>query len=127
MKPQYIKQRPYASKVAGTPISSEFDLDALNYTFSFIPFTSDETTKLQEEGYSVSDKFASVTEIFVPYFHFGGKPLNIQTNVGECDYDEEKQTLYHHYNRKEESIDSVTISIGVVNNEVKSGSPCMIM
>lgn len=82
---------------------------------------------MQEEGYSTSDKLASVTEIFVPYFHFGGKPLEIQTNAGECDYNEEKQTLYHHYSRKEESINPVTISIGVVNENIQSVSACNIM
>ncbi|KAF1806066.1 glycoside hydrolase superfamily [Mucor lusitanicus] len=119
--------RPYASKVAGTPTSSEFDLDNQKYTFSFIPFTSEEISKLQQEGYSTSDKLASVTEIFVPYFHFGGKPLEIQTNAGECDYNEEKQTLYHYYNRKEGATDTVTISISVVNNNTQSVSACSIM
>jgi len=102
-------------------------LDDLKYTFSFIPFTSEEISKLQEEGYSTSDKLANVTEIFVPYFHFGGKPLITQANAGECEYDEEKQTLYHYYNRKEEAIGNVTISIRVVDDSTQSTSACTIM
>jgi hypothetical protein len=85
----------------------------------------------QKEGYNTLDRNACVTEIFVPYFHFGNKPLNIQTNVGECEYDQEKQTLYHYYERKSElPIDSITISLGVLtdnNTAASNGYSCNLM
>lgn len=121
----FIIKRPYASKIAGTPIESEFDLDNVKYTFSFIPFTKAQLDKQVEERYNTSDKNACTTEIFVPYFHYGGKPLNIQVNVGECDYDEEKQTLYHNYDR--ESVqDNTTITIQLATLKQEQ-SNCNIM
>ncbi|KAI9480657.1 MAG: glycoside hydrolase superfamily [Benjaminiella poitrasii] len=104
--------RPYASKIAGTPVSSEFDLDKLSYTFSFIPFTS-------EEGFDLRNRNACTTEIFVPHFHFGGGPVSIQVNFGECDYNGDKQTLYHYYDPEEKSkdINRITITIVSLNND----------
>ncbi|KAI9364048.1 glycoside hydrolase superfamily [Pilaira anomala] len=119
--------RPYASKVAGTPIESEFDLQNIKYTFSFIPFTKEQQTQLKQENYNLIDNTACTTEVFVPYFHFGGKALNIQVNEGECEYDEEKQTLYHTYNRDTMPDNTViTLQLGILNNEQPSTS-CIVM
>jgi hypothetical protein len=120
-------KRPYASKVAGIPIESEFDLDNVKYTFSFIPFTKDQHDQLEQADYNLEDRNACITEIFVPYFHFGGKPLNIQTNIGDCDYDEEKQTLYHSFDRTSIVENTkITIQLDVLNNNNTSTS-CNIM
>jgi hypothetical protein len=87
----------------------------------------------QKDGYNTLDRNACVTEIFVPYFHFGGKPLSIQVNVGECEYDEEKQTFYHFYERKSElPIDLITISLGVLTDTntaaaASNGYSCNLM
>lgn len=82
-----------------------------------------ELDQQQKEGYNTLDRNACVTELFVPYFHFGGKPLNIQTNVGECEYDEDKQTLYHYYERKSElPIDSIMISLGVLTDDNRTAA-----
>lgn len=128
-----MKQRPYASKIAGTPIASEFDLDNVKYTFSFIPFTKQQLEQQQQQSYNILDRNASTTEIFVPYFHFGGKALNIQVNLGECDYDEEKQTLYHYYDRKSsDNLEGTIIAIqlsclnAAANGAANNGS-CSIM
>lgn len=120
-------QRPYASKIAGTPIESEFDLDNVHYTFSFIPFSKDQLQQQQQEKYDILDRVACTTEIFVPYFHFGCKPLNIQVNIGECDYNEDKQTLYHYYERDSIKAEDtvITIQLGVVKES--QGSSCTIM
>ncbi|RCH84405.1 hypothetical protein CU097_003586 [Rhizopus azygosporus] len=91
--------RPYAVKVAGTPVSAEFNLDTLQYTFSFIPHGNTEHSK--------------VTEIFVPYLHYGNKTINTKVNFGECYYDEEKQALYHYY-KSDEAPKQVTIELGVI-------------
>ncbi|KAL4208440.1 glycoside hydrolase [Rhizopus microsporus] len=91
--------RPYAVKVAGTPVSAEFNLDTLQYTFSFIPHGNTEYSK--------------VTEIFVPYLHYGNKTIDTKVNFGECYYDEEKQTLYHYY-KSDEAPKQVTIELGVI-------------
>lgn len=71
------------------------------------------------------DRNACTTEIFVPYFHFGGKPLNIQVNVGECDYNEEKQTLYHTYDR-DTMVDNTVITISL-STCMDQPSSCTIM
>ncbi|KAI7892581.1 glycoside hydrolase superfamily [Mucor mucedo] len=118
--------RPYASKIAGTPTGSEFDLDKTQYTFSFTPFTQEQQDKLQEEGYDVSDKMACTTEIFVPYFHYGGKALKIQANLGECEYNEEKQTLYHTFDRSTIAKDAtITIQLEILESQEKSS--CSVM
>ncbi|KAI8977320.1 glycoside hydrolase superfamily [Mycotypha africana] len=100
--------RPYAVKTAGIPISSEFNMDKLSYTFSFKPFTS-----------SNSESHSFITEFFVPYFHFGGQSLTIKISRGEFDYQEENQTLYHTY-EPTASESSITISLEV-RQEIKRG------
>lgn len=77
----------------------------------------------------MEDRNACTTEIFVPYFHFGAKPLNIQVNFGECDYDEEKQTLYHSYDRGTIADDTiVTIQLGILKQDASNGgTSCSIM
>lgn len=99
----------------------------IEYTFSFIPFTKEQQTQLKQENYNLIDNTACTTEVFVPYFHFGGKALNIQVNEGECEYDEEKQTLYHTYNRDTMPDNTViTLQLGILNNEQPSTS-CIVM
>lgn len=68
---------------------------------------------------------ACTTDIFVPYFHYGGKALKIQANLGDCDYNEEKQTLYHTYDRSAVDGSTITIQLGIVDNE--ESSSCSIM
>ncbi|KAI8049419.1 glycoside hydrolase superfamily [Gilbertella persicaria] len=120
--------RPYASKVAGMPVSSVFDIDTLCYTFSFIPFTPEQLDTLNHHGYQTSNRMACVTEIFVPFFHFGDKRLNIEATHGQCEYEQEKQTLYHTYQQVSEPI---TITLSVVNQtpspSSSSSSLCHVM
>lgn len=69
---------------------------------------------------------ACTTEIFVPYFHYGGKALKIQANLGECEYNEEKQTLYHTYDRSTiENDATITIQLEILESEEKSS--CNVM
>ncbi|KAI8980242.1 glycoside hydrolase superfamily [Pilobolus umbonatus] len=106
--------RPYASKIAGIPTFSEFDLAQLQYTFIFTPFTEEEA-KQMEVKYQSSHDMACVTEIFVPYFHFGNQLLDISVNVGECEYNQTKQTLYHSYSRTEiEPNQSIKIQLSLL-------------
>ncbi|KAI7897948.1 glycoside hydrolase superfamily [Cokeromyces recurvatus] len=98
--------RPYASKIAGTPVLSEFNLEKLSYTFSFIPHA---TENQEQKG--------CLTEIFVPHFHYGDQPVSYEANIGECDYNRDKQTLYHSYNPEAILVNSIiTITIKVLNH-----------
>ena len=118
-------QRPYACKIAGTPVHSEFDLDSVCYTFSFLPFTAQERqVQKEQKGYEALDKMAYTTELFVPFFHFGGKELKIEATSGECVYDEDRQTLYHTYDDQINS--NITITLSVLNHTVPQGH-CSIM
>ncbi|KAG0741736.1 hypothetical protein G6F57_005927 [Rhizopus arrhizus] len=101
--------RPYAAKVAGTPVSAEFNIDTLQYTFSFIPDCKGSTT----------------TEIFVPYFHYGNKTIKTDISFGRCSYIEEFQTLYHQYELNEPLPKLVTITMGVLTAE--SANSCNVI
>ncbi|KAI9260260.1 glycoside hydrolase superfamily [Sporodiniella umbellata] len=104
--------RPYAAKVAGTPMSAEFNLDTLQYTFTFVP-------------HEMNTKHSTVTEVFVPHFHYGNKTLRSNSNFGECTYKEEKQTLLHKYDCSLSPPSLVTISLGVTGTDVPYS--CSIM
>lgn len=66
-----------------------------------------------------------MTEIFAPYFHFGGKPLHIQASAGECEYVEDKQSIYHYYDGQEEAPISITLS--VLNHTPPKSYSCNLM
>ncbi|KAI7863141.1 glycoside hydrolase superfamily [Spinellus fusiger] len=88
--------RPYASKVAGTPITSEFDMDCLEYTLTFKPFTKEQYHELSTHGYDINTSISRRTEIFVPGYHFRSESMNIQATHGTWDYMPDRQTLYHY-------------------------------
>ncbi|KAL0098124.1 glycoside hydrolase family 5 protein [Phycomyces blakesleeanus] len=116
--------RPYASKVAGTPETSEFDMDNLEYTLIFKPFTEHEIERLKKEGYYTSNPLFKRTEIFVPNHHFRNIQISVQVTHGDWDYVPEKQTLYHFC--RETTHTSVTIQLKAVK-EKPTDSPCTIM
>ncbi|KAK5799202.1 glycoside hydrolase superfamily [Linnemannia elongata] len=102
--------RPYAAKVAGEPISTEFDLATLQFTFRFCnylqaPIPSDDTT------------MAFDTEIFIPSYHYEEARLDIRVSDGDWRYVKERQTLYYrHKDMKPGAVHSVLIKL-------VSGSP----
>lgn len=73
-------QRPYAAKVAGTPISAAFNLQKLEYTFVF-----------------EHDGVAKETEIYIPAYHYGGKKVDIRVSDGDWRYVKDQQTLYYRH------------------------------
>ncbi|KAH8554699.1 glycoside hydrolase superfamily [Umbelopsis sp. PMI_123] len=72
--------RPYASKVAGTPISAAFNLDKLEYTFVF-----------------EHDGIATETEIYIPAYHYDGNTVDIRVSDGDWRYVKDQQTLYYRH------------------------------
>ncbi|KAJ3122641.1 hypothetical protein HK100_011896 [Physocladia obscura] len=90
--------RPYAAKIAGTPVSSRFNLSKLIYT---LEFTTKTTVALddKQEGTIDSPSLRYITEIFIPNFHFKFENIEIEVQVsdGEWLYDQERQTLYWHH------------------------------
>ncbi|KAI9333868.1 glycoside hydrolase superfamily [Obelidium mucronatum] len=95
--------RPYASKVAGTPIHSRFNLENLIYTLEFTTSInssnarqsiSDIRNRMRETRDDTYNKrFCS--EIFVPNFHYKFEDMKLIVTVsdGEWKYDQEKQSL----------------------------------
>ncbi|KAF7731799.1 hypothetical protein EC973_008314 [Apophysomyces ossiformis] len=101
--------RPYASKIAGTPESSEFNMDMLEYTLVFTPFSESEIKQLVQEGYETNAEHALQTEIFIPHYHFKDAQLDVQVSHGKWDYVTDKHTVYHRYSRG--TTDRITIKI----------------
>ncbi|KAK7937216.1 uncharacterized protein PG986_014084 [Apiospora aurea] len=88
--------RPYAAKVAGTPVQSEWDHRTLRYSMvwrtSASTSTSTATTTMAQNSDS---KKARLTEIFLPEYHYAAHELNVATSHGlEWTLDHERQTLY---------------------------------
>ncbi|KAI8885544.1 glycoside hydrolase family 5 protein [Backusella circina FSU 941] len=106
--------RPYACKIAGIPTQAEFNLNTLEYTFSFMPNYNNDN----------DDKRCITTEIFVPAYHYGQTPLDVQVTSGTWDYNKENQTLYHYLDGTQ---DAVTIQLRVLDDLSKSSSSCLIM
>ncbi|ORY39013.1 glycoside hydrolase [Rhizoclosmatium globosum] len=96
--------RPYASKIAGTPILSRFDLTSLVYTLEFTTVYNPREESIQEildrsKGSSPDAYKRFLTEVFVPNFHYKFPDMQIVVKVsdGEWKYDQEKQSLVWFY------------------------------
>ncbi|KAI8378038.1 glycoside hydrolase superfamily [Radiomyces spectabilis] len=120
-------QRPYASKVAGTPTVSEFNMDALEYTLTFQPFSQAETEEQIASGFDANDTLATVTEIFIPAFHYKDVSLDIQASSGECHYAPDRQTVYHVYERGQGCDIPDVITIKIKSNKSTAEGTCSIM
>ncbi|KAK8075962.1 hypothetical protein PG994_003234 [Apiospora phragmitis] len=83
--------RPYAAKVAGTPVQSEWDHRTLRY--SMVWRTT--TTSLTNNNNKNDNKKARLTEIFLPDYHYAAHELDIAASHGlEWTLDRARQTLY---------------------------------
>ena len=80
--------RPYATKVAGTPIKTLFKLSTLQYQLRF----STSPKKLTE--------IEKTSEIFIPNYHYGNRTVKITVSDGTIDYDKEHQTIRWVYNQE---------------------------
>ncbi|KAK7423563.1 hypothetical protein QQX98_001021 [Neonectria punicea] len=72
--------RPYAVKIAGTPIRSNWDHRTLRFDFAW--------SSVETDG----DK-ARLTEVFLPDYHYAKHEIRVKVSDGEWSYDAEKQTL----------------------------------
>ncbi|KAK5799525.1 glycoside hydrolase superfamily [Linnemannia elongata] len=83
--------RPYAAKVAGEPLSSNFDFNTLQYTFRYCNYT--ETPVPLVHGTVLMFE----TEVFIPSFHYDDTGLEILVSDGDWRYVKERQTLYYRH------------------------------
>lgn len=79
--------RPYAVKVAGEPLRSEWDPRTLRYEFEWQSSATATDSELS------SDKHR-LTEIFLPGYHYGPHELCVEVSAGEWSVDAGKQSLY---------------------------------
>ncbi|KAF6810670.1 glycoside hydrolase family 5 protein [Colletotrichum sojae] len=76
--------RPYAVKIAGRPLRSDWDPRTLRYEF--------EWTSQDRVGEKQSDK-RRTTEVFIPRYHYADG-IKVKLSDGDWSYDAELQTLY---------------------------------
>ncbi|KAI9308343.1 glycoside hydrolase superfamily [Cunninghamella echinulata] len=120
--------RPYASKIAGTPKVSNFDMDKLLYTLVFLPFNEKELEEQQKLGWEINHAKATQTEIYIPNYQYQQVELDIQVNYGQCKYIPEKQTIYHEYDRNDIPNDQpIVVKILPQKNSANKQIQCMIM
>ncbi|CAG9941770.1 unnamed protein product [Clonostachys rosea f. rosea IK726] len=76
--------RPYAAKIAGRPLRSNWDERTLRYEFEW-----------QSSGQPATgvDDRAFLTEVFIPAYHYAKHKLIITVSDGEWTHDEAQQTL----------------------------------
>ncbi|KAL2915197.1 hypothetical protein HK105_205304 [Polyrhizophydium stewartii] len=87
--------RPYAAKIAGTPLRMRFDLRTLEFEFFFsTPVLTSEADLARAAAAARSSPVASTTEIFVPSFHYGALAQpGVTVSDGSWTYDRMRQTL----------------------------------
>ncbi|KAJ3207820.1 hypothetical protein HDU67_007205 [Dinochytrium kinnereticum] len=88
--------RPFASKIAGLPLVSRFNLRKLVYTLEFVSYAPHDKNDGEPGGEEVP--ISRITEIFLPNYHFGfANGIQIKVSDGEWKFDKKKQTLYWAY------------------------------
>ncbi|GKT85751.1 glycoside hydrolase family 5 protein [Colletotrichum tofieldiae] len=85
--------RPYAVKVAGRPLRSDWNPRTLHYEFEWATETQDASQTEKKQ----SDK-SRTTEVFVPKYHYAERNIDVKVSGGEWSYDPDLQTLYVHHN-----------------------------
>lgn len=79
--------RPYAAKIAGTPLSMLFVLEKCGFEFVFI------TPKSSASG-DMRSKIGNTTEIFLPEFHYGTcMQPEVIVSDGLWEFEPSKQTI----------------------------------
>lgn len=78
--------RPYAVKVAGEPLRSDWDPRTLRFEFDW-------QTRATPADEQTDDKHR-LTEIFLPAYHYGAHELCVEVTAGEWSVDAGKQSLY---------------------------------
>lgn len=88
--------RPYAAKLAGTPVQSEWDHRTLRYSMVWSTNATAATAATGPKASSSSpEPKARQTEIFLPNYHYAAHELDVAVSHGlEWTLDRERQTLY---------------------------------
>lgn len=87
--------RPYAAKVAGTPLRSDWDHRTLRYELEWEATADNSSTKPARTG--LGDK-TNLTEIFLPGYHYSKHELVITVSQGvKYTHDTSLQTLFVHH------------------------------
>lgn len=87
--------RPYASKIAGIPLSTKWNPKTLHFKFRFANRTRSQVANLSSiDGVQVGGEKSRVTEIFLPKYHYEGKMIGVQVSDGQWELNEESQSLY---------------------------------
>ncbi|KAI8076913.1 glycoside hydrolase superfamily [Halteromyces radiatus] len=119
--------RPYASKIAGIPETSRFDMHQLQYTLIFRPFDDQYIQETQQLGFDTSNILASQTEIYIPNYHYQDIELDIQVSHGQYEHIPEKQLLYHRFNRDDIEKDQIITIQLKPRTTNKNQAKCIIM
>ncbi|KAF7547352.1 hypothetical protein G7Z17_g7784 [Cylindrodendrum hubeiense] len=82
--------RPYAAKIAGTPIRSDWDHRSLRYEFEW---SSEGGGEKQTTSDDLSADKSRLTEIFIPNYHYAKHEISVKVSDGDWSYDAAKQTL----------------------------------
>ncbi|KAL1918909.1 uncharacterized protein VTP21DRAFT_2290 [Calcarisporiella thermophila] len=80
--------RPYAAKIAGMPLCSEFNRQTGVYTLQFS--TTKDDAQLDE------DPVSTITEIFIPKYQYPDG-VHVEVSDGTWEYLRERQTLYYQH------------------------------
>ncbi|KAK1531713.1 glycoside hydrolase family 5 protein [Colletotrichum paranaense] len=81
--------RPYAVKIAGRHVRSDWDPRTLHYEFEW----TSEAESDAKNSKSQPEK-SRTTEIFVPEYHYAQRNIDIKVSDGEWSYDPDLATLY---------------------------------
>ncbi|OLN87493.1 putative glycosyl hydrolase YIR007W-like protein 2 [Colletotrichum chlorophyti] len=81
--------RPYAVKIAGTPLRSDWDPRTLHYEFEWTSQAADMSKVVDAKV----DK-RRTTEFFLPRYHYADSNIEIKVSDGEWSYDPALQTIY---------------------------------
>lgn len=82
--------RPYAAKIAGKPIRSDWDHRTLRYEFEW---SSEGGGEKQTTTDDLSADKARLTEVFMPNYHYANHEIRVRVSDGDWSYDAAKQTL----------------------------------
>ncbi|KAK2030037.1 glycoside hydrolase family 5 protein [Colletotrichum zoysiae] len=82
--------RPYAVKIAGRPLRSDWDPQTLRYEFEW---TTEAQDASERERKNQSDK-SRTTEVFIPKYHYAERNIDVKVSGGEWSYNPDLQTLY---------------------------------
>ncbi|ORY70465.1 glycoside hydrolase superfamily [Pseudomassariella vexata] len=105
--------RPYAIKIAGEPLRSDWDPRTLRFEFDW-------ESKSEKVDIGKGDK-ARLTELFLPKYHYEGHELKVEVSDGEWEVDWERQTLYvrHRVHGTEVARHSLVVEIRDVGKHLR--------